>query len=43
MWLKVDDFKDLVKNEWESYDVIGSLSFIFAANLEALKEEQVLW
>ena len=38
MWLKVEGFKDLVKNWWERYSVLGSFSHILAIKLKALKQ-----
>ena len=37
MWLKVEGFKDLVRNWWTSYNFKGSCSHILATKLKALK------
>ena len=39
MWLKVDDFVELVKSWWDSYQVKGFPSFILANKLKALKSD----
>jgi hypothetical protein len=43
MWLKVEGFVDLVKQWWESYVFQGTLSFVFARKLKALKQDLKWW
>ncbi|KAL6338115.1 hypothetical protein AAG906_010684 [Vitis piasezkii] len=43
MWLKVEGFKDLVRNWWEGYNVQGSCSYILDAKLKALKQDLKSW
>uniref|UniRef100_A0A2N9I916 Reverse transcriptase domain-containing protein n=1 Tax=Fagus sylvatica TaxID=28930 RepID=A0A2N9I916_FAGSY len=43
MWLKAEGFEDLVKEWWESYSVIGTPSYMFAAKLKALKVDLKKW
>ena len=37
MWLRVEGFKDLLKNWWQSLNFLGTYSFILASKLKALK------
>lgn len=37
MWLKFEGFVDQVKAWWKSYQFPGSLSFVLASKLKALK------
>ena len=37
MWLKVESFKEMIRNWWERYNVQGLFSHILAVKLEALK------
>lgn len=39
MRLKVDGFKDLMKNWWEGYNIQGSFSHILAVKFRGLKLE----
>jgi exonuclease III len=43
MWLKADGFVEKVKGWWESYQVQGTPSFIFAYKLKALKGDLKKW
>ena len=43
MWLKVEDFKDLIRNWWEGYIVQGSFCHILAVKLKALKQDLKTW
>ena len=43
MWLKVDGFKELIKNWWEGYSAQGSFSHILVAKLKALKQDLKVW
>ena len=43
MWLKVEGFKDLLKSWWEGDNFSGSLGFILAAKLKALKSKLKEW
>ena len=43
MWLKVEGFKDLVRNWWEGYSVQGSFNYILTAKLKALKQDLKIW
>ncbi len=43
MWLKAAGFEDLVKEWWESYSMVGTPSFVFAAKLKALKVDLKKW
>ena len=37
MWLKVDDFKELIRNWWKGYSAQGFFSHILVVKLKALK------
>ena len=37
MWLKVDDFKDLVSEWWQSIEVFGIGNYILLEKIKALK------
>lgn len=39
MFFSVDNFKDLVKNMWMSYDVKGFPSSVLASKLDCLRED----
>ena len=43
MWLRVDNFVDKVKTWWASYMFQGTLSFILAKKLAALKLDLKKW
>ncbi len=43
MWLKAVGFVEKVKGWWESYQVQGTLSYIFAYKLKALKRDLKNW
>lgn len=43
MRLKVDGFKDLIRNWWEGYSAQGSFSHILAIKLRALKQDLRVW
>ena len=43
MWLKVEGFKDLVKNWWTSYNFSGSYNHILDSKLKALKQDLKVW
>ena len=43
MWLKVEGFKELVRNQWEGYSVKGSFCHILAVKLKALKQDLTFW
>ena len=43
MLLKVEGFKDLIRNWWEGYSVQGSFSHILAVKLKALKQDLKIW
>ena len=39
MWLKTDGFKNRVHSWWNRYSFSGTLSFVLAKKLKALKED----
>ena len=43
MWLKAEDFGEMVKGWWESYHYEGTRSFILAKKLKALKLDLKKW
>ncbi|RVW42464.1 putative ribonuclease H protein [Vitis vinifera] len=43
MWLKLDGFKDLVRNWWNGYSVEGYSSHCIAEKLKALKKDLKNW
>ena len=43
MWLKVEGFVERVKQWWEGYSFMGSLSFVLAQKLKALKQDLKKW
>ena len=43
MWLKVDNFKELIRGWWEGYNVQGSFSHILAVKLISLKQNLKAW
>ena len=43
MWLKEEEFKDLLKSWWQGFNFMGSCSFILAAKLKALKGNLKTW
>uniref|UniRef100_A0A2N9GBW4 DUF3752 domain-containing protein n=1 Tax=Fagus sylvatica TaxID=28930 RepID=A0A2N9GBW4_FAGSY len=43
MWLKAEGFVDQVKGWWESYKFSGTLNFILAHKLKALKSDLKKW
>jgi hypothetical protein len=43
MWLKAEGFVDQVKGWWESYQFSGTLNFILAHKLKALKSDLKKW
>ncbi|RVX14316.1 hypothetical protein CK203_017208 [Vitis vinifera] len=38
MWLRVEGFKDLIRNWWQGIEVKGSASFKLAAKLKEMKQ-----
>ena len=43
MWLKVEGFKDLVRNWWWGIEVRGSASFRLAAKMKEIKKKLKVW
>ena len=43
MWLKVEGFTDMVDIWWRGYQFEGSLSYVMACKLKALKEDLKQW
>lgn len=43
MWLKVAGFLDLVREWWESFDFLGSPSFVLDCKLKALRAKLKVW
>ena len=43
MWLKYEDFKDLLRDWWQNMHFFGSFSFVLASNLKALKGILKVW
>ena len=43
MWLKVEGFKDLLKDWWQNLQFNGSINYIMSAKLEALKGILKVW
>ena len=43
MWLKIDEFKDLVRSWWNGYSVEGYSSHYIAEKLKALKKDLKKW
>ncbi|XP_040995666.1 uncharacterized protein LOC121241872 [Juglans microcarpa x Juglans regia] len=43
MWLKVNGFVEMVSTWWASYQFSGTLSFILAGKLKALKQDLKKW
>ncbi|KAL4653850.1 hypothetical protein ACB092_01G335600 [Castanea dentata] len=43
MWLKSEGFVDRVQTWWNQHSFVGTLSFVLAKNLKALKEDIVQW
>lgn len=43
VWLKVEGFKELIRNEWEGYSVWGLFNYILAIKLKAWKQDLKVW
>ena len=43
MWLKEEEFKELLKSWWQGFNFSGSCSFVMAAKLKALKTNLRIW
>ncbi|RVX17155.1 hypothetical protein CK203_003428 [Vitis vinifera] len=43
MWLKEEEFKELLKSWWQGFNFNGSCSFVMAAKLKALKTNLRIW
>lgn len=43
MWLKEEEFKELLKSWWQGFNFNGSCSLILAAKLKALKTNLKIW
>ena len=43
MWLKVEEFKDLLRGWWQNLQFTGSFSFVLASKLKALKGILKVW
>ncbi|XP_030963792.1 uncharacterized protein LOC115984952 [Quercus lobata] len=43
MWLKTDEFTDIVQSWWSQHSFSGTPSFVFDKKLNALKEDIVQW
>ncbi|RVW40791.1 Transposon TX1 uncharacterized 149 kDa protein [Vitis vinifera] len=43
MWLKIDEFKDLVRSWWNGYSVEGYNSHCIAEKFKALKKDLKIW
>ena len=43
MWLKTKGFMDRVQSWWNRHSFVGTLSFVFAKKLKALKQDIVQW
>ena len=43
MWLKVDGFKDLLREWWQGFEVRGMVSFKLATKMKELKQKIKVW
>ena len=43
MWLKTDEFKDMIHSWWNRYSFSGTPNFVLAKKLKALKEDIIQW
>ncbi|RVW97025.1 hypothetical protein CK203_032407 [Vitis vinifera] len=43
MWLKVEEFKDLIHSWWQGIEVRGSASFKLAAKMKEIKQKLKVW
>ena len=43
MWLKVDEFKDLIHSWWQGIEVRGSASFKLATKMKEIKQKLKVW
>lgn len=43
MWLKENGFLDKIKEWWEFFEFLGSLSFVLDSKLKALKNKLKVW
>ena len=43
MWLKVEDFLDLIRNWWRGIEVRGTASYRLEAKMKELKQKLKVW